>query len=236
MLLDKFLEILRVPLFKRFKAVSIYMTKICALLAVVFVSIEFLAASASASDDNNVFVQRDNTADDAVSTRRDTAPTTRRASSEFNLNARNSIGRGRGGDRLLDVNSSSNLSFFPRDLALSEVLVQKMNQVFGACVQESATAAGLGNVSDINVSHMGGYVNRRVNNGRRGSNAWSLHSTGRALDIGRIDVTAGGKKYRIPMTKASHDGRNGRHESRFYKAFTACWAKEAKNRDRKSVV
>ncbi|MCC6138243.1 MAG: extensin family protein [Bdellovibrionaceae bacterium] len=193
-------------------------------------SIEFLAVYASA-DDNNMFVKRENaTTDDDItsnSTKNDETPSDNAASS-FKISTGASVGHGRGGDRLLDIKSTSKLSFFPRDIALSEVLVNEMNKDFGKCVQESATAAGMGKVTDINVSHMGGYRDRRVNNGGR-SKSWSLHATGRALDIGRIDIVAGGKTHRIPMTKGTNDGRNGRAGSRFYKTFNACWAKNNKN-------
>ena len=230
MLLDKFLDLLSKPLFKRTKAVSTYMTKICTLLAVALLSIEFLAASTSVAN-QNVFASRD---DDTVTspTQAPDAPSTPTVSG-FKVNTGSSIGRGRGGDRLLEVESSSTLTFHPKgDLALSDVLIKAMDTTFATCVKESANAAGLrGEVSNINVSHMGGYTNRRINNGSRSrSRSWSLHSTGRALDISGIDVTIGGKKLSVPMTIGTYNGRNGSQDSRFYRAFTACWKKRNTNK------
>lgn len=230
MLLDKFLDLLGKPLFNQCKAVSVYMTKIGTLLLAAFISVEFLVAYASANQ--NVFASRD---DDTVSTGTvdHNSPQTH-ATTPAGLKIDNDgyEGRARGGDRLIDVGSTSTMSFFPRDLALSEVLVKEMDKNFGKCVQEAANAAGLrGTVTDINVAHMGGHNDRRINNGsRRRNRSWSLHSSGRALDIGRIDFTVGGKTLRVPMTIGSSRGRNGSEESRFYKGFVACWKKNVVNR------
>lgn len=229
MLLDKFLDLLKTPLFTRLKAVSVYMSQICAALLVVFLSVEFLAGDASA--DQNVFASRDDDSEVVSGQTQTDKPSYNTTNSLFQINTGRNIGTGRGGDKLVDIGSTTTMSFFPRDLALSTVLVESMNKYLGLCVSDSARAAGLGTVTDINVSHMGGYVNRKINNGSRNkSRPWSLHASGRALDIGRIDIVAGGKKLNIPMTKASHDGRNGSHESRFYKEFTKCWAKYNKNK------
>lgn len=198
------------------------MTKIGTLLFTAFICVEILAVYASANQ--NVFATRD---DDTVSTGYGDSQTqyASPSSNDFNIKIDKRMGRARGGDRLVDVGSTSAMSFFPRDLALSEELVKEMNENLPTCVLEAARAAGMrGNLTSINVAHMGGYVNRRVNNGsRRRSRAWSLHSTGRALDIGRIDVTVGGKTLRVPMTIKSHRGQLGREEAAFYKKFGTCW-------------
>ena len=160
---------------------------------------------------------------------------TRSSDNRFNISTGSSPGRGRGGDRLLRVSSTETMSFFPRNnLALSSVLIEAMNRNFSQCVIDSARAAGIsGNITNINVSHMGGYVDRRVNNGSRSRNrAWSLHASGRALDVGRIDFTVNGRSYRVPMTKRTHDGRDstlGNQGRLFYRAFSSCWSEKNRN-------
>lgn len=227
--LDKSLDFPKTARFQRTKAVSTIMTNLGATLLYMLVSAQTISVYAHA--DQNVFTGQDERGDDTVRTSTvadDTPPST--PSSNFKIRTGRSEGTGRGGDRLLELESTSKMSFFPRDIALSTVLIERMNKYFGKCVSDAAKAAGMGTVTDINVSHMGGYVNRRINNGSKNpSRSWSLHSSGRALDIGRIDVVANGKTYRVPMTKASHDGRNGREEKAFYRAFTKCWSTNNKN-------
>lgn len=194
-----------------------------------------LGSTAQAAYDQNTFVDTGDGEDagEVVQTPR-TRPVRRitpaALPSQFNVESGSVLGRGRGGDRLVHVPSNNTLSFFPRNLVLSENLVGAINKDLGRCVQNAIHAGGVaGNVESINVSQMGGWQDRRINNGSASSyRPWSLHSTGRALDIGRIDVTVNGRVYRIPMTKASSDGRNGRIERAFYKGFVDCWSKSTR--------
>lgn len=234
---DKTPELTRRLLFILNKAVSHIMTKLFILTILFGVGIDaFVVLNASAQQ--NMFItgsKRPASQDtEVVSAGEAATPAAAATPGRFNVGRGSSIGRGRGGDRLYRVTSSDTMSVFPRSLALSETLIEAMTTHFGQCVADSARAAGItGTVSNINISHMGGYVDRRVNNGsRRAGRPWSLHASGRALDIGRIDFTVGGRSYRVPMTKRTHDGRDstlGNQGRLFYRAFSACWSEKNRN-------
>lgn len=199
------------------------MTKIGTLLFAAFVSVEILAVYASANQ--NVFAERDDTV--STSAGQNTSNDVTATSSRLKIELGRSVGRGKGGDRLHTVKSGSGISFQPRNAALSAKFVEKMNEELPTCVAQAANDAGYrGAVSSINIKHKGGYVNRRV----RGGRSWSMHSTGRALDISGIDVTIGGRKLSVPLTKPSYNQGPDSAKGAFYRKFVSCWNESVKNK------
>jgi hypothetical protein len=235
--LDETIEVTPYPLLFSSNAVEINMTKWTFILAILFSSIDIMSTPANAFEQNRFLTT------DAVSTDRgdnyndiSNLPTTT-PSKDFRISGRKIGSRGVGGDFLLSVGSTSTMSFFPRNPTLSEKMVEHMNKVIPICVTEGVRSAGYsGTVSNINIAHYGGYVNRRVNNGRRGPRVMSMHSTGRSMDLSRIDVVVGGKKLNIPMTIGSNSGRNGRSESKFYKSFNECWKRHTARCNAKGIL
>lgn len=171
------------------------------------------------------------TEEEKTALRADTAKDT---SGAFKVKTGKSPGKARGGDKLLRIENSGSLSFSPqqKSLALSENLIKSINENLHVCVQNAANKAGFqGELSAIHIEHMGGWVDRRVKNKSR-SKPWSLHATGRALDISSIDFTMGGKKYKIPMTIDTYKNKSPykKSGSKFYKEFSSCWSKENTNK------
>lgn len=81
------------------------------------------------------------------------------------------------------------------------------------CVNEALRAVGKPTASNIHIQNMGTLSMRRA----RGGSEWSMHSTGRALDISGFNMTlANGQSMYIPMTVASRN-----HP--FYNQFVNCW-------------
>lgn len=94
-------------------------------------------------------------------------------------------------------------------------MAEHMDKVFLGCVQSSAVAAGYPKPESIHINHMGCHHVRTV----AGSSTMSLHSWGRALDIGAIILKPSG-------TKLSMHVRNGVGNNRtFYNSLRACWAR-----------
>jgi hypothetical protein len=94
-------------------------------------------------------------------------------------------------------------------------MARHMDEHFLRCVQVAAEAAGMQKPERIHINHMGCYNVRTV----AGSNTMSLHSHGRALDIGAIIFKPSGE--RVSMHVRNADGRN----RNFYSALRVCWAR-----------
>ncbi len=90
-----------------------------------------------------------------------------------------------------------------------------MDEHFLGCVQKSADAAGLPKPESIHINHMGCYNERN----KRGSGQRSLHSLGRALDIGAIIFKPSGTKMKMHVNQ-SNDPKN----LQFYSELRKCWA------------
>lgn len=100
---------------------------------------------------------------------------------------------------------------------VSEPFAEYFMEHFPDCVKDALKAQGIrSNPEKIIVKHMGTYNNRAV---RGGSNR-SMHSTGRSIDISRLEIRlANGQSYNINMTIGSKN-------KPFYKEFVQCWRKK----------
>jgi hypothetical protein len=94
-------------------------------------------------------------------------------------------------------------------------MAEHMNQHFLGCVQAAAEAAGMEKPEKIHINHMGCHVVRTV----RGSSTMSLHSHGRALDIGAIIFKPSGRRVSMHVREARGPNRD------FYNSLRACWAR-----------
>ena len=95
-------------------------------------------------------------------------------------------------------------------------MAQHMDKVFLSCVQQSAQAAGFTPPAAIHINHMGCHHVRTV----AGSSTMSLHSWGRALDIGAIIFKPSGQKMSMHIRDSNKPGSR-----EFYNALRNCWAR-----------
>jgi hypothetical protein len=98
---------------------------------------------------------------------------------------------------------------------MHEGMARHMDEHFLRCVQDAAEAVGMQRPERIHINHMGCHNVRTV----AGSNTMSLHSYGRALDIGAIIFKPSGE--RVSMHVRHADSRN----RSFYNSIRVCWAR-----------
>ena len=91
-----------------------------------------------------------------------------------------------------------------------------MDKVFLECVRLSAQAAGFQQPAAIHINHMGCHHVRNV----AGTNTASLHSWGRALDIGAIIFKPSGQKVSMHIRESHKPGNK-----EFYNSLRKCWAR-----------
>lgn len=142
-----------------------------------------------------------------------------------------------GGDRKVFINTcGTNFSFgsfgrngsfhcdvpgrSPARSVFSETFLRFAEQNMPNCIREAARAQGFaGELTDIKVGHLGSYSHRRA----RGLPYWSMHATGRSLDLSSLSITmSNGQRHHIPMTLG---GASRSATSKFYNTFNRCWQK-----------
>lgn len=99
---------------------------------------------------------------------------------------------------------------------IEQLFAYNLNEVFFACVHQSALAAGYPKPRRVFINHLGSYNDRRARNSTRLSN----HAYARALDIKHfILIDDSGKRHRVSTLLRDYVGQ----QARFYDAFRDCW-------------
>lgn len=132
-----------------------------------------------------------------------------------------------GGDRAVTVNGcGQNLTFGStarhcKNLTLSSTFSQFLLKNLPQCVNFALRSEGKPSARSIHTLDLNDFSRRAAT----GSSAhWSMHSTGRAIDIGGFEIElANGNRISTSMATPGHQ------QSRFAKQFLSCWRNAVQN-------